>query len=168
MSFSFSIEDAKIADLDAVQEIYSYYVENTIATLEEKKPSKQDIMDNYETVLSKSLPFIVAKHEGKVVGFSYALPFRKRSAYRYTLEESIYVHKDYLRKGIATALATDLIRKCSEVGYKQMIAVIVIDSDDYSVDFHKTVGFEEKGRLEKVGYKFNRWVDTVLMQKTLN
>lgn len=168
MEFNFSIEEAKISDIDPVREIYNHYVTKTTATLEEKPSSKDDMIETFETVLSKSLPFLVAKSGNQVIGYCYALPFRKRSAYRYTLEESIYIHKDHLRKGIASALARELIRKCTEVGYKNLIAVIVLDEDDYSVDFHKTVGFEEKGRLTKVGYKFNKWLDTVLMQKTLN
>lgn len=167
MEFNFSIEEAKVSDLDSVLNIYSYYVEKTTSSLEEKKPTKDEIFERYEMVLSKNLPFLVAKQGTEVIGFCYASPYRKRSAYRYTIEESIYVHKDYARKGIASALVRELIRRCSEIGYKQLIAVVIAANDDASVHFHKSVGFEEKGRLTKVGFKFNTWLDTVLMQKSL-
>ncbi len=167
MTIDFIIEEAKISDLEQIREIYTYYVKSTTASLEEKPPTSEEILELYSTILGKNLPFIVARAEGKVVGYCYAQPYRKRSAYRFTVEESIYVHKDYNRHGIATELLTEVIKKCKEVGYKQMVAVIVYSGNDQSIEFHESMGFVERGRLISVGFKFNQWLDTVLMQKEL-
>jgi phosphinothricin acetyltransferase len=167
MSVNYTIEEAKIADLDQIREIYAYYVERTTATLEEKIPSKDEMLNTYELVLSKNLPFLVARQNSKVLGFCYAQPFRKRSAYRYTVEHSIYVHKDFLRRGIAKDLTDELIKRCKEIGYKQIIAVVVSSENDSSVKFHKSMGFMDRGKLTGVGYKFNKWLDTILLQKSL-
>jgi L-amino acid N-acyltransferase YncA len=83
------------------------------------------------------------------------------------VEESIYIHKDYLRNGIATDLLSEVIKKCKEVGYKQMVAIVVSSENDQSVEFHESMGFVERGRLLKIGFKFNNWVDTVIFQKEL-
>ena len=167
MAINFTIEEAKVTDLDQVREIYSYYVTKTVASLEEKAPNADEMVDLYSFVLSKNLPFIVAKSEGKVLGYCYAQPYRKRSAYRFTVEESTYVHKDHLRNGIATRLLSEVIKRCKEVGYKQMVAIVVSSENDQSAEFHESMGFVERGRLLKVGFKFNNWVDTVIFQKEL-
>ncbi len=168
MTIKYTIEDAKVSDLPQIRDIYAHYVKDTTATLEEKVPTNDEMLDTYSTVLSKNLPFLVARDEaGKVLGYSYAQPFRKRSAYRFTVEESIYVHKDFARQGIASAILSDVVKKCKEVGYKQMIAIVVYSGDDRSIEFHESMGFVERGRLLKVGFKFNQWLDTVLFQKEL-
>lgn len=167
MDLKFTVEEAKVTDLAEVREIYAHYVKNTTASLDETPPSQDEMVDLYSLVLSKNLPFMVAKAEGKVVGFSYAQPFRKRSAYRYTVEESIYVHHEYLRNGIASDLLETVIKKCREVGYKQMVAVVVESDNDQSIEFHEAMGFVNQGRLVHVGYKQNQWLDIVLMQKEL-
>ena len=161
------IAEAKISDLSQVREIYRYYVEKTTATLEEKTPSEQEVLELYESILSKNLPFFVAKKGNNILGFCYAAPYRKRSAYRYTVEQSVYVHKDFLRRGIATSLTNELLTKCKETGYKQVIAIIVSSGNDSSVKFHKSLGFRENGKLTLVGHKFNKWLDTIIMQKSL-
>jgi phosphinothricin acetyltransferase len=125
------------------------------------------MLDVYSMVMGKNLPFLVARSAGKVIGYCYGQPYRKRSAYRYTVEESTYVHKDFLRQGIASALLTETIKKCKEIGYKQMVAIVVYSGNDQSVEFHESMGFVERGRLLKVGFKFNQWLDTVLLQKEL-
>jgi len=167
MAQNYTIEDAKVSDLESVREIYAHYVKNTTSSLEEVAPNADETLDLYSAVLSKNLPYMVAKLDGKVIGFCYAQPYRKRSAYRYTLEESTYVHKDFVRKGVATKLLTAVLRKCKEIGYKQMVAIIVYSGVDDSIDFHESMGFVERGRLLKVGFKFNQWLDTVLLQKEL-
>ncbi len=167
MSINFTIAEAKVSDLNDIREIYNYYVLNTLASLEEKPSTSEDMLELYSMVLSKNLPFMVAKYEGKVVGFCYAQPYRKRSAYRYTVEESIYVHKDYTRNGIATDLLIEVIKRCREVGFKQMVAVVISSENDQSIEFHESMGFVEIGRLTRIGFKFNQWVDTALFQKEL-
>lgn len=167
MSIDFTISEAKVSDLKEIRNIYDYYVVNTYATLDEKTPSEDEMLEIYSNVMGKNLPFLVAKHNDKVVGYCYAQAYRKRSAYRYTIEESIYVHKDFLRNGIATDLLGETMKRCKEIGYKQMIAVVIYSGNEQSVDFHESMGFVENGRLINVGYKFNNWVDTVLFQKEL-
>ncbi len=163
----FTIQDAKVADLKPIREIYSYYVKETVTTLEENLPSEAQFLEVYEATLAKDLPFLVAKSAGKVLGYSYVLPYRKRSAYRYTLEDSIYIHKEFIGKGIGRALINELLKKCKSIGYKQIISVVVADENQNSYNFHKAQGFEERGRLIKVGFKFGRWHDTILMQKEI-
>ena len=167
MNASFTIDEAKVTDLDQVKEIYAHYVKNSTASLEEKAPSKDDIIELYSSIMGKNLPFLVAKEGSKILGYCYAQPYRKRSAYRFTVEESIYVHKDYLRNGVGADLLDAVIKKCKEVGYKQVIANVVYSGNEDSVEFHESMGFVERGRLLKVGFKFNQWLDTVLMQKEL-
>lgn len=167
MTVTFTIEEAKVSDLDQIREIYSHYVKNTTASLEEKAPTQDEILETYSMVLGKNLPFMVARYEGKAIGYCYAQPYRKRSAYRYTVEESTYVSKDFLRNGVGTDLLTAVMQKCKEIGYKQMIANVVYSGNEESVEFHSSMGFVERGRLLKVGFKFNQWLDTVLFQKEL-
>jgi phosphinothricin acetyltransferase len=167
MSIDFTISEAKVSDLKEIRNIYDHYVLNTYATLDEKTPSEDEMLELYSNILGKNLPFLVAKHSNQVVGYCYSQPYRKRSAYRYTIEESIYVHKDFLRNGIATDLLSETMKKCKEVGYKQMIAIVIYSGNEQSVDFHESMGFVENGRLINVGYKFDTWVDTVLFQREL-
>jgi L-amino acid N-acyltransferase YncA len=167
MAVNFTIEEAKVADLDQIKEIYAHYVKSSTASLEEKAPNSDEILDLYSTVMGKNLPFLVARSAGKVIGYCYAQPYRKRSAYRFTVEESIYVHKDYLRNGIGAELLSAVIKKCKEIGFKQVVANVVYSGNEDSVEFHESMGFVERGRLIGVGFKFNQWLDTVLMQKEL-
>lgn len=167
MARDYIIEEARISDLKHVREIYKYYVEKTTATLEENLPNESELLDLYESVLSKNLPFLVAKKGDIVVGFCYAAPYRKRSAYRYTVEQSVYIHKDFLRRGIAKHLTNELEDICKDTGYKQIVAIIIASENDSSVKFHKSIGFTYGGKLVRVGFKFNKWLDTILMQKSL-
>ena len=161
------IEEAKVSDLDQIRDIYAHYVKNTTASLEEKEPTKDEMLEIYSFIMGKNLPFYIARKNGKVIGFSYAQPYRKRSAYRYTVEESTYVDKDHLRNGVGSDLLTAVMNKCREIGYKQMIANVVYSGNEESVEFHESMGFTERGRLINVGFKFNEWLDTVLFQKAL-
>jgi phosphinothricin acetyltransferase len=167
MTLEFTIEEAKVPDLDQIREIYTHYVKNTTASLEEKAPTSDDILELYSNIMAKNLPFIVAKAGGRILGYCYAQPYRNRSAYRFTAEESIYVHKDFLRNGIGAELLDAVIKKCKEIGYKQIVANVVYSGNEESIDFHESMGFVQRGRLINVGFKFNQWVDTVLMQKEL-
>lgn len=164
----FTVQPAKVNDLKQIREIYQYYVEETVSSLEEKMPSEQEFLEHFESVVSRDLPFLVARDKsGKVLGFTYVQPYRKRSAYRYTLEDSIYIHKDFVGRGVGRALISEIMKKCKEVGYKQLIAVVVADDNQNSLNFHKSQGFEEKGRLSKVGFKFGKWHDILILQKSI-
>lgn len=162
----FEITEAKLSDIEGVREIYSHYVKNTVSSLEEIVPYLDQMVDVYSSIIAKNLPYLVAKEGDKVIGYCYVSPYRTRSAYRYTLEDSIYIHPDHLGQGAARALLGQVIEKSKEIGYKQIVAVVVSESDD-SVKFHQAMGFEIKGRLEKIGFKFGKWLDSIIMQREL-
>lgn len=164
----FTVQDAKVSDLEQIRQIYKYYVEETVSSLEEKLPPEQEFLEHFESIVSRDLPFLVAKDKkGAVLGYTYVQPYRKRSAYRYTLEDSIYIHKDHLGKGVGRALIAELMKRSKAIGYKQIIAVVVASDNQNSLIFHKSQGFEEKGRLTKVGFKFGKWHDILLLQREL-
>jgi phosphinothricin acetyltransferase len=117
-------------------------------------------------MLRRRLPHLVAEREGKVVGYAYAVPFRKRPAYRNTVKHSIYVHPDHLHSGIGRLLLPALIEACTTAGYRQMIAYVDAENTP-SQNLHEAFGFRRAGLLEKVGWRFGRWTDSLLMQRAL-
>jgi L-amino acid N-acyltransferase YncA len=157
--------------IPAIQAIYAHYVENSSSTFEETAPSLLEIQKRVEDSLNADLPFLVAVDKGEVVGYAYAFKYRARSAYRFTLEESVYVKDGCQGKGIGQKLLNAICDEAGKLGYKQMLAVITNGSDEQqenaSVILHKKCGFEKAGVLQKVGYKFERWHDTIIMQKGL-
>jgi phosphinothricin acetyltransferase len=118
-------------------------------------------------IVSRGLPFLVAEREGRVVGYAYAAPYRTRPAYRYTLEDSIYIRRDAVGRGAGRALLDALIAACARAGYRQLIAVIGDSANTASIGLHAACGFKHAGLLQGVGLKFGRWVDSVLMQMEL-
>ena len=118
-------------------------------------------------VLQRGFPWLVAEIEGSVLGYAYAAQYRSRAGYRFTLEDSIYVHPMHLGKGIGKLLLPELIARCQEVGARQMIAVIGDTDNPASIRLHARFGFQHVGVLQAVGFKFERWLDTVLMQRAL-
>jgi len=162
-----TIRDATEADMAAIQAIYIYYVTRSAASFEEVPPSVEEMNRRRERVLSRGLPYLVAEEKGEVLGYTYAGPFRERSAYRYTLEDSIYVAPFVARRGIGKALLAALIERCTQLGYRQMIAVIGDSANQASIAVHRSMGFGQEGVLRGVGLKFGRWVDVVIMHRTL-
>ncbi len=161
------ISDAKAGDFPEILDIYTYYVANTTVSLEESPPAFEEMLKRWKDSTDKSLPYLVAKIDGRIVGYAYAFQYRPRTAYRFTIEESVYVSKDHQGLGVGHSLLFDLIKQCKEKNYKQMLAVIAGADNLASIAFHKNLGFKQSGVLEKFGFKFNKWVDTVLMQKEL-
>ncbi len=161
------VRDATADDMVAVQSIYAFYVTRTAASFEETAPSVEEMTGRWRDVVGRALPFLVAEEEGEVLGYTYAAPFRQRSAYRYTVEDSIYVAPFVARRGIGTALMSALIGRCTELGYRQMIAVIGDSANQSSIALHRSLGFGQEGVLRGVGLKFGRWVDVVIMHRTL-
>lgn len=161
------IQDAVESDFSEIQKIYAYYVDNTTISLEETAPGKAELMSRWKASIDKSLPYLVAKINGKVAGYAYATSYRPRSAYRFTVEESVYIAADFHGQGIGRILLEEIITRCREKGFKQMLAVIAGADNQASINFHKKLGFEYAGNLKDFGYKFNKWVDTLLMQKAL-
>lgn len=161
------VRDAVEADMGAVQAIYAHHVLNGLATFEEIPPSVDEILIRRAVVVAHGLPYLVAERVGRVVGYSYATAYRARPAYRFTVEDSVYVGEGLGGQGIGTALLAELVRRCEDGPWRQMIAVIGNSGNAASVALHRGMGFRRVGTLRAVGFKFGRWVDTVLMQRPL-
>lgn len=161
------VRPATAEDMVQVQAIYSYYVTRTAASFEEEVPSVAEMQRRRAEVLARGLPYLVAEEDGEVLGYTYAGPWRPRSAYRYTVEDSIYVAPFVQRRGIGSALLGGLIDHCTELGYRRMIAVIGDSANQGSIGLHRSLGFRQEGVLRGVGLKFGRWVDVVIMHRVL-
>ena len=159
---------AEPADLVAVQTIYAHHVLTGLASFEEVPPALEEIRRRHAEVTGQGLPWLVADHGGTVAGYGYCALYRTRSAYRFALEDSVYVRKDVQGKGVGSALLAELIRRCEKLGYRQLIAVIGDSGNAASISLHASHGFLRVGTLRSVGYKFGRWVDSVLMQRPLD
>ena len=161
------IRDSTDADMDAVQAIYAAHVLRGLATFEEIPPSAAEMRERRASVLALGVPYLAAEQDGRLVGYSYATLYRTRSAYRYTLEDSVYIAEGLAGRGIGTALLRELIARCEKGRWRQMIAVIGDSANEGSIALHRRVGFEMTGTFKSTGFKFGRWVDTVLMQRPL-
>ena len=163
----FRLRDAAPDDMDAVARIYAHYVETTVYTFEEVPPTADEMRGRLGQLRQNGLPWRVAEAAGAVVGYAYAAPFRARSAYRYTLENSVYIDKAQARRGLGLALMRDVIRLSAAAGYRQMMAVIGDSANEASIRLHTRLGFRMIGQEAAVGFKFGRWVDVVQMQLAL-
>jgi L-amino acid N-acyltransferase YncA len=161
------IRPSQDGDVAAIAAIYRHHVLHGVASFEEVPPRPEEIGRRRHEILARGLPYLVAERDGRVVGYCYAGPYRTRSAYRFTLEDSIYVAADEIRRGIGRALLTDLVRRCGGLGYRQMVAVIGGREQWPSIRLHEALGFVRVGLLPAVGFKFGDWVDVVLMQRAL-
>ena len=153
--------------MQAVQSIYAHYVLHDLCSFEEVPPSVEQMLARRAEVLRLGLPYLVAIEEGEVVGYAYASAWRTRPAYRNTVESSIYVAPGRHGRGIGSALLAELVARCAGGGFAQMVAVIGNSANAGSIRLHESQGFEHVGVLRNVGFKFDRWVDTVLMQRAL-
>ncbi|SAL75550.1 phosphinothricin N-acetyltransferase [Caballeronia arvi] len=162
------VRDAASGDFDAIARIYSHYVEHALATFEETAPSADDMRARHAAIAAAGLPYVVAELDGVVAGYAYASAYRPRSAYRHTIEDSVYVADGHGGRGIGFALLTALIDRCERGPWRQMIAVIGNSGNAGSIALHARLGFEHVGVLRRVGFKHGRWVDTVLMQRALD
>jgi L-amino acid N-acyltransferase YncA len=169
----FTVRDARAEDLSAIASIYAYHVRHGLGSFEEIPPSIEEITQRWRDILATGLPFLVAAGGGaargleKPLGYAYAAPFRLRSAYRFTVEDSIYVAPSETRRGIGHALLGELIERCTAGKYRQMIAVIGDSGNAASIGLHETLGFSRAGLLKAVGFKAERWIDGVIMQRSL-
>jgi len=162
------LRDARPSDMAAIAAIYSHHVRHGFGSFEEEAPSAEELERRRQEIVAKGLPYLVAEGaDGAVVGYAYASPYRTRSAYRFTVENSIYVAPGKARGGIGRALLAALIERCTALGYRQMIAVIGDTGNDASIGLHQAMGFARAGVLRSVGFKRGRWVDGVLMQRPL-
>lgn len=151
----------------AVADIYRGYVLDGLASFETDPPSAGEMDLRRQGIQESGLPYYVAEFDGTVVGYAYAGRYRARAAYRYTVEDSIYVSPDQGGRGIGLALLSALIERCTALGYRQMLAVIGDSANYPSIRVHEKAGFRKAGLLTSVGFKLDRWVDGVLMQRPL-
>ena len=161
-----NVRDARESDAVAVHVIYAHHVRHGTASYDIEPPPLAAIKDKIRWVLGNGWPFLVGEAEGRVVGYACATQFREREAYRFTCENSIYVHPDSLRQGTGKRLLQALIARSPECGFRTMIAVIG-GAEPASVALHRACGFAEAGRLRHVGWKNERWLDSLYMQRDL-
>jgi phosphinothricin acetyltransferase len=154
-------------DVRAIAAIYAHHVRNGLASFEIVPPDDAEVARRRDSILARGLPYLVAELDRKIVGYAYAAPYRERPAYRYTLEDSVYVEPSAARHGAGRALLDSLIAVCAALGYRQMIAVIGDSANAASIGLHEACGFARTGLLPSVGFKLGRWVDSVLMQRAL-
>ena len=154
-------------DIPAIHAIYSHHVLKGLASFEEEPPPPEELRRRLGDVIGQGLPYLVADFGGAIAGYGYCAPYRARSAYRYALEDSIYVRPDVQGRGVGTALLAELIRRCESLGYRQLIAVIGDSAHAASIGLHASHGFLRVGTMRSVGFKFGRWVDSVIMQRPL-
>lgn len=167
MSRGLSIRPSDDRDIVAIAAIYRHHVLHGIASFEEEPPEPDDIARRRDEILACGLPYFVAEQAGRVLGYCYASPYRARAAYRFSVEDSIYIDQAELGRGIGRSLLSELIEECTARGYRQMVAVIGGSEQWPSIRLHRALGFAEIGVLRAIGYKFGSWVDTVLMQRAL-
>ena len=162
-----TVRDTVESDMPQIEAIYAHHVLHGLASFEEVPPSLDEMCSRRRAVLALGLPYLAAELEGKVVGYSYAATYRARPAYRYTIEDSVYIADGQGGKGVGTALLCELIARCESGPWRQMLAVIGDSGNAGSIALHRNLGFSIVGTLPSVGFKFQRWVDSVLMQRPL-
>ena len=173
------VRDARRGDLAGIREIYAHHVLHGLASFEETPPDLAEVTRRFEATLAHGLPYLAAEAqvagpgaggpgaEPALRGYAYAGPYRPRPAYRYSVENSLYVAPGLEGRGIGRALLEELIRRCTALGFRQMIAVIGDSGHLPSIKFHESLGFTQAGHLRSVGFKFERWVDSVILQRPL-
>jgi L-amino acid N-acyltransferase YncA len=162
-----TIRPSRDDDIGAIAAIYGHHVLHGVASFEEVPPDESEMARRRGDIVKRGLPYLVAERDGRVVGYCYAGPFRPRVGYRYTLEDSIYVDASEVGRGIGRLLLAPVIERCTELGYRQMVAVIGGRETIGSIRLHEALGFMHIGVFPAIGFKFDRWIDTVLMQRAL-
>ena len=162
------IRPALTSDAAALAAIYGHHVAHGFGTFEEVPPTPADMAERLEAVIDWGLPYLLAEIDGAPAGLAYAGLFRPRAAYRYTVEDSVYVAPDRLGQGVGKALLKRVIEICEGLGLRQMVAMIGDSENAGSIGLHRACGFEPAGVLPGVGYKHGRWLDVVQMRRPLN
>ncbi len=161
------IRTATLADIPAITRIYAHAVRHGTASFELEPPDEAEMARRMQALRDGKFPYLVAEIGGAVAGYAYASLYRTRPAYRFTVENSVYVAPDMQRRGIGKTLLLKLIEECTALGFRQMIAVIGDSDQAASIGVHRACGFTDAGNLRSVGFKFGRWLDTPLMQLSL-
>jgi len=161
------IRDSQDSDLPDIARIYGHHVLHGTGTFETEAPSVSDMATRRLDVLGKGLPWLVLEHEGQVIGFAYANWFRPRAAFRYAAEDSIYLDPAYTGQGHGRELLSALLAHCEAAGMRKMVAVIGDSANAGSIGLHRALGYHHTGTVTSCGWKFGRWLDIVLMEKSL-
>jgi L-amino acid N-acyltransferase YncA len=165
---SVSLRSAETKDCFAICEIYNFYIQNSVVTFDEQTMEVSQWEEKLTYLNKQKLPFIVAETDNsEILGFAYVAPWRQKSAYRTTVEDSIYLRAAATGKRVGTKLLEELLALSKQAGVKEVVAVISDSGADSSVRLHEQFGFKKQGHLAKVGFKFDRWLGTILMQKSL-
>ncbi|WP_245975876.1 GNAT family N-acetyltransferase [Amycolatopsis palatopharyngis] len=162
-----SLRDAVTDDLPAIRSIYAHYVETSTATFELTAPDAAEWERRFAAVTGAGLPFLAAEFDGTLIGYAYCTPWKTRPAYNRTVEDSIYLAPTAAGKGAGGRLLDALLERCAAVGIREVLAVVADTGDAASLELHRCRGFTEAGRLTGVGFKHDRWLDTVLLQRSL-
>jgi phosphinothricin acetyltransferase len=162
------VRAATDADAEALAAIYGHHVLHGFGTFEEIPPSPQEMERRRAAIAERGLPYLVAEDAGLVLGFAYAGPFRPRAAYRYTVEDSVYVAPDAVGRGVGRTVLSAALTACEALGLRQVVAVIGDSQNAGSIGLHRALGFQPAGVGKSFGFKHGRWVDIVWMQKALN
>ena len=159
-----TVRPATVDDLPAIAEIYAHYVETSVATFELDAPDLAEWTRRHAEIAEARLPFILVERAGAVAGYAYCAPWKTRPAYRATVEDSVYVAPEAVGLGCGAQLLSALLDMSRAVGVREVIAVIADSGGEASIRLHRRFGFRDAGRLMRVGFKHDRWIDTVLMQ----
>jgi L-amino acid N-acyltransferase YncA len=162
-----TVRPAVVDDLDAIAQIYAHYVQTGVATFELTPPPRAEWQRRFDVVARRELPFVTATLDGQVAGYAYCVPWKTRPAYQHTVEDSVYLAPHAVGLGIGGMLLDTLLSAAAGAGVRQVIAVIVDADGAASLALHRTRGFTEAGRLSAVGFKHGRWLDTLLLQRSL-
>lgn len=162
------VRDARPEDATALAAIYGHACLHGFGTFEEVPPGEEEMAGRMASVQARGLPYLVGEVEGRVLALAYAGPFRLRAAYRYAVEDSVYVHPDAQGTGLGRAVLSAVIDRCQALGLRQMMAVIGDSQNIGSIRLHEALGFVHQGVMRSVGYKHGRWLDIVMMQRPLN
>ena len=166
--FEYSIRDARLEDMPDVREIYNHYVANSTVTFDEVAQTLRETRSKFQHLKKLGMPYLVAESPSQqILGYAYVYPWKEKAAYRFTVENSIYLRAASTGKGLGRVLMGELITASKSAGLKEIIAVIADKGAEASIKMHQDFGFKEIGRMGKVGFKFERWLGTVLMQKSL-
>ncbi|GAB1327858.1 N-acetyltransferase family protein [Streptomyces sennicomposti] len=162
-----TVRAALRADLAEVARIYGHHALHSVATFDEEPRPLAEWELKFDEIAGRGLPFLVAEEAGRIAGFAYAGPWRPKPAYRNTVEDTVYLDPAATGRGLGGALLAELLAACARAGVRQVIAVITAPGSEASAALHRRFGFTEAGRLTAVGHKHGRWLDTVLLQRTL-
>jgi phosphinothricin acetyltransferase len=162
-----SIRPSRDADIPAIAAIYSHHVLNGTGTFETTPPTEDEMKSRRADVLAKGLPYLVMEDAGRVIGYAYCVPFRPRPAYRFCVEDSIYMHPEAAGKGLGKQLLAETVRQAEALGMRKLIAVIGDSGNAGSIGVHRALGFTHAGTIQSCGWKFGRWLDIVIMERAV-